>query len=114
MMTVEQLIAKMDLRVFVGGSAMAREISGGYTSDLLSDVIGHAKEDMVWITLQSHVNVVAVASLKDLAAIILVNGLEPGVEAVVKATEEGITLLGTREGAFRTSALLYLNLHGDV
>jgi hypothetical protein len=61
------------------------EISGGYVSDLLSDVMGNAAENEVWITLQTHQNVMAIASLKDLAAVILVKGFEPDEDTLERS-----------------------------
>ncbi len=110
-MKVKELVKELNLEVINPGENMERTISGGYASDLLSDVMGHSKPDMVWITLQAHVNVIAVASLKDLAAIILVHGQLPDVEVIEKAREEGISLLGTVSDTFLTAAKVYESLH---
>jgi len=106
-MTGRQLIEKMDLKVLQGSSGLDREIAGGYVSDLLSDVMGHAQEGEVWITLQSHINVVAIASLKELAAIVLVKGIEPTPEVLARAEEEEIPILGTRLSTFETAGKLF-------
>lgn len=111
-MTIQQLTDKLGLTVFTAGDGLDREIEGGYVSDLLSDVMGHAGEGQVWITLQSHANVVAIASLKELAAIILVNGIEPEEAVVAKAAEEGVPVLGATEGTFVTSGKLFQLLNG--
>ena len=76
-------------------------------SDLLSDVMGNAREGEVWITLQSHLNVVAIASLKELAAIVLVKGIEPDEQVIRKASEEGIPILGTSKETFETAGKLF-------
>ena len=68
-MTVKDLIEKMNLTVFCGEQNLDREIKGGYVSDLLSDVMGFAQEGNVWVTLQTHKNVIAIASLKELACV---------------------------------------------
>lgn len=86
---------------------MDREIKGGYTSDLLSDVMGFAKEGQVWITLQTHKNVLAIASLKELAAILLVKGNQPEEDMLEQAIEEGIPVLGTDEQTFETTGKVY-------
>jgi predicted transcriptional regulator len=112
-MNVNNLIARLNLRVFEPGKNLDRAVSGGYASDLLSDVMGHARQDAVWITLQNHVNVIAVASLKDLAAVILVHGQEPATDVLSRAREEGITLLGTEQDTFQTSAQVYMTLNQD-
>lgn len=112
-MKVKDLVRKMGVKVIEPGLHMERDVTGGYASDLLSDVMGHAKQDQVWITLQNHLNIIAVASLKDLAAIILVHGQEPEPEVLIRAREEGMTLLGTDLDTFRTSAEIYLTLNQD-
>ena len=64
-MTVQELTERLVLSVCSGSEGLGREIKGGYTSDLLSDVMGHAKEGDVWVILQTHKNIMAIASLKD-------------------------------------------------
>jgi hypothetical protein len=81
-------------------------VSGGYTGDLLSDVMGNAKERNIWITCQTHENIVAVARLKNLAAIILVNGRKPEDSALGKARDERVIILGTPESAFTITGAL--------
>jgi len=112
-MTTEQLIKELKLKVYAGGELDSREVSGGYVSDLLSDVMGHAKEGEVWITLQSHANVVAIASLKELTAILLVKGIEPDKSVLEKADDEGILVLGTREDTFTITGKLFQLLHKE-
>jgi predicted transcriptional regulator len=111
-MTVQQITDALNLTVFTTGEGLEKEIEGGYVSDLLSDVMGHAREGEVWITLQSHANVVAIASLKELVAIILVKGIEPDEAIVEKAVEEGIPILGTGEETFMTAGKLFQLLNG--
>ena len=60
-------------------------MTGGYCSDLLSDVMGNACEGEIWITLQTHKNIMAVAALKEVAAILLVKGLRPAAEVLTLA-----------------------------
>ena len=74
-MKVCDLVKMLNLTVFCGEEGLDTEITGGYTSDLLSDVMGHAQEGDVWVTLQTHKNVMAIASLKEIAAIILVSSV---------------------------------------
>jgi len=87
--------------------SLSNEVTGGYASDLLSDVIANSREGDVWITLQCHVNVVAVASMKDLAGIILVNDRQPDPDAAEKAEEEGIAILVSGLPAFEVIGRLY-------
>ena len=67
-MTVRELATQLKLEVCCGAAGLDKEIKGGYTSDLLSDVMGNAREGNIWITLQTHKNIMAIASLKELAA----------------------------------------------
>ncbi len=106
-MKVSELVEKFGLKVFSGEAGLDKKISGGYASDLLSDVMGFATENQVWITLQTHQNVMAIASLKDLAAVILVKGLQPDPETIAHSEEEGIPLLGTDMGTFELAGRIY-------
>jgi serine kinase of HPr protein (carbohydrate metabolism regulator) len=110
-MKVSELIEKLGLTVFTGSEGLDREITGGYVSDLLSDVMGNGKEGNIWITLQNHMNVVAVASLKEMACIILVKGIIPEAEIVEKAVEEEIPILGSKENTFELSGKIYQTLN---
>lgn len=106
-MKITDIIKELNLVVFSGRTGLENEISGGYVSDLLSDVMGNAKEGQVWITLQNHKNTMAIASLKDLSAIILVKGIKPDEDTLGKSEEEGIPLLGTGEDTFTIAGKLY-------
>jgi len=106
-MTVQQLVDTLHLKVFSGSKGLEKNITGGYVSDLLSDVMGSAKDGHVWITLQTHKNVMAIASLKDLAAVVLVKGLLPDTDTLTQSEEEGIPLLGTTEQTFEISGKLH-------
>jgi hypothetical protein len=83
------------------------EVSGAYTSDLLSDVMAYGRERNVWITCQTHENIAAVAKLKNLAAIILVNNRRPDEATLRRAQEEGILLYATSDSAFIITGKLY-------
>ncbi len=106
-MKVKELVEKLDLQIFCGEENLDNEIKGGYASDLLSDVMGFAKEGHVWVTLQTHKNVIAIASLKELAAIVLVKGNKPEPDMLEQAKEEGIPVLGTAEQTFETVGRIY-------
>jgi len=106
-MQVKDIITILELKVFGGNQGLDREITGGYTSDLLSDVMGHADSGKIWITLQTHKNVIAIASLKELAAVILIKGFEPDADMLAQAEEEGIPVLGSSDQAFEITGKLY-------
>ena len=106
-MNVGEIAQELALDVKVGGSALTREVRCGYASDLLSDVIAYAREGDLWITLQTHQNTAAVASMKDLAGMVLVNGREPEPDTLEKARQENIPLLVSDLPAFELIGRLY-------
>ncbi|MFZ5940001.1 MAG: serine kinase [Bacteroidota bacterium] len=110
-MKVKEITGELQLRLFTGEAGLEREVSGAYVCDLLSDVMGFAREGEAWITLQSHLNVIAIASLKDMPAVFLVRGNEPEAAVVKKAEEEGIAVAGTNMSAFELAGRLYEILH---
>jgi predicted transcriptional regulator len=106
-MKLSDIIEKLDLTVLTARTSTGNEVKGGYVSDLLSDVMGNAKEGQLWITLQSHRNILAIASLKELAGIIIVRNIQPDSETLAKAESEGIPVLTTGKDAFTVAGLLY-------
>ncbi len=106
-MKVKELVKELDLKIFGGAEGLTNDFDGGYVSDLLSDVMGNADANQVWLTLQTHKNVMAIASLKDLAAIILISGHEPEADTLAQSNEEGIPLLGTHMSTFETAGRMY-------
>ena len=97
----------LGLQVAAAENAADREVTGGYCGDLLSDVMANAAAGALWITMQSHQNIVAVALLRDLAGIILVNGRVPDEDTRRKAEEEGIPILLSGLGAFQVAGRIY-------
>lgn len=110
-MKVSDLVKELDLTLFCGEAGLDAEITGGYTSDLLSDVMGHIEEGMVWVTMQTHQNILAVATLKDAAAVLIVNGATPDEETLEKGKEEVVPLIGTPLSAFEITGKIYQLLH---
>ncbi len=106
-MKVKEIIEKLQLNALTGQKNLDVEVTGGYTSDLLSDVIANSKEGNLWITLQIHQNTIAVAKLKDLAGIIIVNNREPDEDTLKKAEEENVPILCSTDRAFEVSGKLY-------
>lgn len=86
-------------------------ISSVYIGDLLSIVMGNAVEDELWLTVQTHTNVIAIASLKELSGIVFVEGQEAESDTIEKAKELGIPLFATKLSAFElTKKLISLGL----
>ncbi len=111
-MKVSEIVDKLNLEVYSGSKGLDREVNGGYTSDLLSDVMGHADSGDIWTTLQTHKNVIAIASLKELAAIVLVKGYKPEADTMAQSNEEGIPILGTEKETFEIAGLLFNLIKG--
>ncbi len=106
-MDVEQISKALDLEVVSGHRGLKRQIKGAYCGDLLSDVIANSREGDVWITIQTHQNVVAVAVLKEHACVIIAGSREPDEDTKKKSDQEGVPLLRGKEDSFRLCCRLY-------
>ncbi len=106
-MKLTELIQKLNLSVRSAKGSLEREVTGGYASDLLSDVLANSKEGNIWITLQIHQNIVGVASMKDLAGIILVNSREPESETLEKAEAEKVPIMVSEMPTYELIGMLY-------
>jgi hypothetical protein len=114
-MTIRDIAGRLELEILAQHDGLDNEVTGGYASDLLSDVIAHGKTGNLWITLQTHRNIVAVAALKELAAVVLVNGRTPDPETLEKAREEKVILLGSQLSVFELVGKLYqIGIRGSV
>ena len=106
-MDLESIVKALNLKIRSGEDKLKTEIQGGYTGDLLSDVMGNSKEGDIWITRQVHQNIVAVASLKEHAGIILVQNSEPAKDTLEKAIKEGIPIMISDLSAFEVTGRIY-------
>ena len=106
-MNVKELSEKFNLHVAAGQKHLDRQIRGGYCGDLLSNVMANAPNGCIWLTVQTHQNIVAVAVLHEMAAIILTGGQEPDQETIEKAEEEGIPILLWPETAFELAGRVH-------
>ncbi len=106
-MTVGQVADRIGGRVVGAPGGSARDVLGGYASDLLSDVMANAQEGDLWITLQKHVNTLAVAQLKGLSGIVLVNGRQPEPDMLARAESEGIAIVTTSLPALEVAGVMY-------
>lgn len=113
-MSLAQITTDLHLKVLCGADKLDQAVEGGYVSDLLSDVMAHAKKGDVWITLQIHPNIIAVAVLKEIAAIIFVKDRTPDNETIDKAKAESIPLLSSSLTTYQLAGKLYeLGIHGQ-
>ncbi|MBQ4601429.1 MAG: hypothetical protein IJB24_01085 [Clostridia bacterium] len=99
-MTVNNLIEKLDLEV-LNLAEGDREITGGYVGDLLSWVMGKAESGDMWVTIMTNINVVAVASLVDIACVVIADKAEIDPEVIEKARVQGINLLRSAKSAYQ-------------
>ncbi|MGD9347440.1 MAG: DRTGG domain-containing protein [Candidatus Aminicenantes bacterium] len=106
-MTLKEITEKLGLEVLTAEDMLDKEVTNGYTSDLLSDVMANTKEGNLWITLQIHQNIVAVAKLKELSGIIIVNNRQPEEDTIKKSEEEKVPILITGDSAFTISGKIY-------
>ena len=104
-MTVKDLLNVPQLKLAVEGD-LSLPVSSGDMGDLLSVVMGNADEEQVWITIQSHVNIVAVATLRGVSAIIIAHGFTPDEDTAESAKEEGISIFTTELDPFQIAKVL--------
>ena len=114
MTSLKEIVEKLNLETVSSAELTDRPVAGGYAADLLSCVMKGAKKDYLWVTLQSHVNVVAVASLLNLAGVIITEGNRPDQESIARADEEKITLLVTPKTTYTVvGELTLLGVRGE-
>lgn len=106
-MKLTEIVEELGLDVKCCREGLDVDVRGGYASDLLSDVMANSGEGDVWITLQIHKNIVAIAGMKGLAGIIVINGRQPDEDTLGKAEEEGIPVVVSDMPAFELIGRLY-------
>lgn len=106
-MTVNELAAMQGFKTVTMPEG-EREINGVYIGDLLSWVMGRAQADNAWITIMSNINIVAVASLADVACIILAEGVEVDASVAETANAKGVNILTAEMPAYETAMALRL------
>ncbi|ADO77759.1 DRTGG domain-containing protein [Halanaerobium praevalens] len=107
-MTVKELAEQFELEI-VAGPNLEQEIDGVYIGDLLSNVMARAEKENLWLTVQGHQNVVAVALLVELAAVILVEDFDYEKNAIEKANAKGVNLLKTKHKSYDLACSLCEN-----
>lgn len=106
-MVLSDVTKHLGCEILTGNVNLDKDIQDGYVSDLLSDVIGFIKENSIWITIQRHINILGVAKLKDVVAIIIPRSLQVDNSVIEKAREEGIAILRDPRSAFELSGIIY-------
>ncbi|MDD4084203.1 MAG: serine kinase [Acholeplasmataceae bacterium] len=106
-MKLQKIVEALDLMVATKNADLGAEVSGGYASDLLSNVMGQAKTDMLWITMQGHQNIAAVAALLGLSAVIVAGGSHVEKDALEKAERNSVVILTTDLPAYEVIGRIY-------
>ena len=106
-MKVSELMEALNLKLLTEDVALDGEVKGGYASDLLSNVMGQAEHDMVWVTMQGHQNIAAVASLIGLSAVIVAGDAPVAEDTLKKAELNDVVIFSTEASAFEVVGKLY-------
>jgi hypothetical protein len=106
-MKLKDVVIALDLAVSAGQNRLDAEVTGGYTSDLLSCAMAGARTGNLWVTLQGHLNIVAVASLNELVGVVVTEGKPVSQETVSKAEEEGVVILSTPMKSYEVCGRLW-------
>lgn len=113
-MTLREIVVGLSVKVCSAQDELDREVTGGYTSDLLSCVMARARRGNIWVTLQAHPNIVAVAVLLELAAIVITEGVEPESATLARAEAEHIPILSSNLTSYQVvSQLVKLGVEGS-
>ncbi|MBA7521586.1 hypothetical protein ES705_13693 [subsurface metagenome] len=106
-MKIRDIVKTLGLKVISGKKFLEREVTGGYAGDLLSDALANSKKGNIWVTLQIHQNIIAVAISKELSGIIIVNGRKPEKETLKRAKEEKIPVMISNVLTYEVTGRLY-------
>ncbi len=105
-MNTQQMLPLIQGKVLTGDSDLDRSISSVYVCDLLSWVMARGKQDMAWITVQTHLNVIAIAALHEMSCVILPENIQMEESSVHKAQEEGIAVISSPLSAYELCGIL--------
>lgn len=106
-MNVAELADKLDGKIITAETGNSVQITGVYCCDLLSWVMSHSAKGDAWITVHTHLNIVAVASLVELSCIVIPEGIEAEEATVKKAAQEGIPVILTKLNAYEICCIAH-------
>lgn len=106
-MKLKDIVEHLNLKVINGPANLDMEVTGGYVGDLMSDVIANSKQGNLWVTIQVHQNIAAVAQLNELSGIIIVNNRQVEVETLKKTEKMKLPIMVTELPAFEIVGQLY-------
>ncbi|MDF1516143.1 MAG: serine kinase [Anaerolineae bacterium] len=105
-MKLNEVVNHTNLQVLAGAAFMDHEVTGGYVADLLSCVMAGAKQGDLWVTLQTHANIVAVASLLGVSGIVVAESAPVPAETLAKAEQQKVVILSSQEPVYETVSQL--------
>ncbi|MGF7056514.1 DRTGG domain-containing protein [Brassicibacter mesophilus] len=105
-MDLSKIISELELEVVAGLNEDDVEVSGVYIGDLLSLVMSRAGEKNIWITIQTHLNIVAVATLVGMSGIIIAEGMGIDNDTIKKANQVNVPLLKSSLSAYELACKL--------
>jgi len=109
-MNVSELAEKLEARLLTGETGSSAQVRDIYCCDLLSWVMSHAAKGAAWITVHTHLNIVAVASLSELSCIIVPEGIEVEEATVRRAAQEGVPVISTKLSTYKICCIVCKNL----
>lgn len=109
-MILREVAEKLGLINCTGSINLDEEVTGGYCSDMLSDVMAKARKGNLWFTIHTHINIVAAALVVEVAGVVITGGREPEEKVLIRAKEEGVPIFCTEQSTFEVAGKLYLYL----
>jgi predicted transcriptional regulator len=109
-MKLKEIVEILKGEVLTGKEHLEKEAKGGFAGDMLSFVLANAKEGDVWLTIQTHINIIPVAVMKGIPAIIFVSSKTCDEDVLNKAKEENIVLIKTPFSLFESCGIIYNKL----
>jgi len=106
-MQLKDIVKELNLKVLSGAEHLDQPVTSAYASDILSDVMAKARKDCLWITNQTHENVIAIVFFKSLAGVIMAGNMCPDEDALKKAQEKMIPVLISEKSAYEVCGMLY-------
>ncbi len=114
-MNLDEVVKKLGLTLLTEPKDFSQvKVNGAYASDLLSCVMTGAKKEDLWLTLQAHVNIVAVAALLDLSAVVITENAQPDEATINRAVQQEVTLFSTTQDTYTIAGKLWeFGIHSE-
>lgn len=106
-MQLKTIVEKLNLVQATNLQVPEVDVQTGYVSDLLSNVMGQAAENYIWVTMQGHPNIAAIASLLSLSCIVVAGGAGIDQETIERANENEVLIFKTNHSSFEITGQLY-------